>query len=706
MSSSAVNEVASTGSGSKISAHHQQRLAVVYIRQSTAYQVLHNQESTKLQYGLKQRAMDLGWAAHRVLVIDEDLSCSGASTEGRAGFQLLMAEVGLDHVGIIFGIEVSRLARSCRDWYHLLEICALFGTLISDADGIYDPRNYNDRLLLGLKGTMSEAELHILKQRMLAGKRAKAQRGELGMQVPIGYVRKPSGEVVKDPDEQAQATVALLFDQLAKLGSVRGVLCYLAENQIKLPVRVRSGPCRGELCWERPRLTTLQSLFHNPAYAGAYVYGRHITDPRARKAGRPHRGRISVQMGEWDVCLRDRLPAYISWEQFEANQKQMQENRNISRGVVRGGEPLLSGLVVCGRCENRMYISSSDGYHRYVCNLESSYYGGDLCQSLATRPVDAAVSEWVLRALEPASIEISLAAAAALEQERSRLATTWRQRLERAQYEVDRGMREYQLVEPENRLVKRTLERQLEERLADQQRLQEEHRRCLSMQPTVLTAAEREAIRRLATDIPSLWDAATTTIEQKKTIVRQLIERLRLTVVGNTERVLITIEWTGGHRTDTEVARPVGAFEQLSYYQELLGRIRLLRSEGKTHEQIAAQLNKEGWRPPRRRPTFNADMVRSLLSRSNQIIQSRLKHLRPGLRKHEWTLQSLAEKLDMPTMTLYTWLQKGRITARKVLVAGKRGVWVIRADATELKRLRALRVAGPTRRPRRRASTP
>jgi DNA invertase Pin-like site-specific DNA recombinase len=706
MSSSAMNEVARTGPGGKIGPHHRERLAVVYIRQSTAYQVSHHQESTKLQYGLKQHAMELGWTAERILVIDEDLGSSGASAEGRAGFQRLMAEVGLDNVGIIFGIEVSRLARSCRDWYHLLEVCALFRTLISDSDGVYDPCNYNDRLLLGLKGTMSEAELHILKQRMLAGRWAKAKRGELGMAVPIGYVRKPSGEVIKDPDEQVQATIALLFEQFASRGSVTRLLRHLVDNGIKLPGRIRSGPRMGELSWQCPNRRTLHNLLHNPAYAGAYVYGRRVNDPRAQKAGRPHSGKVVTKMSEWEVCLRDRLPAYISWEQFEANQRQLRDNQSRARGAVRHGEPLLSGLVVCGRCGHRMYVSFSGGYPRYSCCVEKVVHGGDLCQSLATQTIDATVAEWALRALEPASLEISLAAAAALEQERARLAGIWRQRLERAEHEIERGMREYQLVEPENRLVKRTLERQLEERLADQQRLQEEYRRWLSKQPTVLTAQEREAIQRLATDIPALWSAPTTTTEQKKIIVRQLIERVRLTVVGDTERVLVAIEWVGGHRTETEATRPVKSTKQLSYHERLIHRIELLRKEGNTYKAIATCLNKEGWRPPKRRKTFNEGMVYHLLSRSCPPTElPKLKHFQPRLSQHEWTVPALAEKLGMPTVTLHRWVQKENVTARKVLSEGGQGALVILADAAEIKRLRALRATSSARRPRRRSST-
>jgi hypothetical protein len=307
----------------------------------------------------------------------------------------------------------------------------------------------------------------------------------------------------------------------------------------------------------------------------------------------------------------------------------------------------------------------------------------------------------VIRALEPASLEISLAAAASVEQERTHLAKAWQQRLERAQYEVDRSMREYELVEPENRLVKRTLERQLEERLAAQQRLQEEHRRYLAKQPTALTEQEREAIRRLATDIPRLWNAPTTTIEQRQTIVRQLVERIRPTVVDNTERVLVEVEWVGGHRTTTEITRPVARLEQLSYYDKLLDRIRVLREEGNTHARIATQLNEEGWRPAKRRQTFNKGMMTALLFRLNPKPRSRPRHFQPQLRRHEWPLRVLAQKLGMSAITLYSWIRKGWVTARKVLGVGAQGVWVIRADAAEIERLRALRVAPKTRWPRR-----
>ena len=277
---------------SKVQPHHRDRTAIIYIRQSTLQQVQHHSESTKLQYALADKVQMMGWSKEQLLIIDEDLGRSGATAQGRPGFQKLVTEVSLDHVGIIVGIEISRLARSCKDWYQLLEVCSLFRTLIADTDGIYDPSSYNDRLLLGLKGTMSEAELHVIKQRMLAGKKAKAKRGELGMQLPMGYIKQLSGEVIKDPDEQAQSTIALIFSLFDKYRTLNAVLKYMVSNGIQMPYRERTGLSKGELSWHRVNRITLGNLLHNPIYAGAYVYGRRPTDPRKKQPGRPSTGQI------------------------------------------------------------------------------------------------------------------------------------------------------------------------------------------------------------------------------------------------------------------------------------------------------------------------------------------------------------------------------------------------------------------------------
>ena len=344
----------------KIHAQHRERSAMVYIRQSTMQQVEHHQESTRLQYALVERAVQFGWPRETVVVIDDDQGRSGAFIEGRPGFQRLVAEVGLGHVGLVLGVEMSRLARSCRDWHQLLEICAMFDTLLGDTDGVYDAGNFNDRLLLGLKGTMSEAELHILKARMLEGRRAKAQRGDLGKTVPMGYVRRPSGEVALDPDEQAQATIRLVFDLFERFRTVGKVMRYLVDHEVCMPVRLRSGPRKDELEWRRVNRMTLHTLFANPTYAGAYVWGLRPKDRRRQIPGRPGTGRRSADFEAAEVFLPDRLPAYISLERYRRNRSQLRANRAACSGVARSGQGLLSGLLICA-ADLRSLWAAHDG---------------------------------------------------------------------------------------------------------------------------------------------------------------------------------------------------------------------------------------------------------------------------------------------------------------------------------------------------------
>jgi DNA invertase Pin-like site-specific DNA recombinase len=430
----------------KIRARHCERQAVVYVRQSTVRQVEQNRESTRLQYGLADRACRLGWRREQILVIDDDLGRSAASALNRPGFQRLVAEVGLGHVGLVLGIEVSRLARSCRDWHQLLEMCALFDTLIGDADGIYDPSTYNDRLLLGLKGTMSEAELHILKARMHEGRRAKAARGELVLGLPRGYVLKPSGEVALDPDEGVQQVIRLVFAVFERRRSVSGVLRYLVDHDIQLPDRIRTGPNKGDIRWNRPSRATLSDMLRHPAYAGAYVYGRRHHDGRLRVPGQPHSGRrFRRDPQTWTVLQQGAHPAYIDWGTFERNQEQMAANRNRYPGIPRGGGALLGGLVACGVCGRRMFTGYNDDGHeaRYVCNQMAATFGAPRCQSISARPVDEHVSALMLSALAPSAIEVSLQVAEDLELERQQLHEQWKQRLERAGYETALARRRY-----------------------------------------------------------------------------------------------------------------------------------------------------------------------------------------------------------------------------------------------------------------------
>jgi len=681
----------------KIQAHHRDRLAAVYVRQSTVQQVHEHQESTRLQYGLTSRAQQLGWAADRVVVIDDDLGKSGTSAEGRAGFQRLVAEVSLDHVGIILGVEMSRLARSGKDWQHLLEICALFGTLLADLDGVYDPAQYNDRLLLGLKGTMSEAELHILQQRLHQGRLNKARRGELATSLPVGYVRHASGEVRRDPDEQVQAIVRLIFRKFEELGTLNGVLRYLVQHDLPVGFRVPSGPNKGELVWRRPNRMTLQNLLKNPIYAGAYAYGRRSIEPRRKQPGRPSTGRVVRSPAEWQVFLPDRVPAYITWDQYERNLARLRANqaRSDTVGAPRAGSALLAGLLVCGRCGARLSVRYDGRGPRatYACGRQRSDYGGDGCQSLVARPLDRYVTERVLAALEPATLELSVAAAQNLERERAELTQLWQQRRERAAYEAERAARQYRRVEPENRLVARQLEREWEEKLAVQQHLEEDFRRFEREQPRPLTAAEVAAIRQLATAIPALWDAPTTTPADRKEILRQVIERVIVTAVGATEQVAVTIEWVGGTRTEGHLTRPVARLEQLSYYPQLCQRLATLAAEGLSAWAIAERLNAEGYRPPKRRERFGPQGVQDLLRRLDLVPPQPRSSAHPELGAHEWEVRALARHLAMPEITLYSWIWCGWVSARRQEQPPHR--WILWADAAEVESLRERRQRPP-----------
>jgi DNA invertase Pin-like site-specific DNA recombinase len=683
----------------KVCGQHRDRQAIVYIRQSTLQQVERNQESTRLQYALVDRAFALGWPREAIVVVDDDLGRSGASMEGRLGFQRLVAEVGLGRVGLVLGVEMSRLARSCRDWHQLLEICALFDTLIADADGVYDPSNFNDRLLLGLKGTMSEAELHIIKARMLEGRRAKARRGELAKSLPAGYVARPSGEVIFEPDEQAQGVIRLIFDLFERLRSVGGVLRYLNEHNIQMPIRRKDGPTKGDLEWRRPSRATLHNLFNNPIYAGVYAWGARPVDRRRQKPGRPGTGRCVKAPDNVEVFLPDRLPAYISLEQFESTQAQIRANLPSAQGPVRAGSALLSGMVICGACGLRMQptYNNNGQVARYICNGMQMTYAEPICQSLKAAPVDEAVSRAILQSLEPAALEISLAVASDLEAERKSLDRQWQQRLERAQFEVDRARRSYASVEPENRLVARSLEKSWEEALASQARLMVDYDRFQRERLQAPSRTELEAIRNLTQDLPALWQATTTTQRERQEIVRLLLERVIIKMVDDTEHVEVTCHWHGGNQTMHKVIRPVARITALSSYPALIARMKELYEAGNSSRCIANILNDEGFVPPKRRNTYTPEMVRHRLVAAGIAKPQRKKPSASAMivrEPDEWTIRELAEAIGMPQATLYYWVACGRLSSRLVKQT-RRTVKLVTADAAMIADLKAIRASPP-----------
>jgi hypothetical protein len=569
----------------------------------------------------------------------------------------------------------------------------VFRALLCDYDGLYDPTDFNDRLLLGLKGIMSEAELHFLRGRLNEGRLNKARRGELFNHAPSGYVRVPDG-LALDPDEQAQAVVRLLFDQFECQGSLHGLLRYLVHHGIRLPVRPHAGPNRGQLEWHRPNRETLQNLLHHPVYAGYYRHGHRSVDPRRQVPGRPGTGRTHQPPEDCPVLLEGRCPAYITPERFWANQARLAANRARAdaAGAVRQGPSLLGGLLTCGRCGQRLLVcyAGRTSRLRYQCARAAIEYAAPLCQGLAGRGLDDLVAAQVLAALEPAALELSLAAADDLQQERARLHGVRQQEVERARYQAERARRQYDAVEPENRLVARELERRWEEALQEQRRLEEDYARFCRSQPEGLSATEREQIRSLAQDLPALWQAATTTAAERQRIVRLLVEEVVVAVQGDSERVEVTIRWAGGESSRHELVRPVRRYEQRADYSRLKMRIGELRQEGLTLEQVAVRLNEAGFRPPKRSATFNGGIVARLLAKGCRSgPRPRVLGGSGVLEAHEWLLSDLARHLGMPQPTLHRWIRVGWVQARKLPTPG--GHWVIWADADELERMARLR---------------
>ena len=679
----------------KLQAHHQDRLAFVYIRQSNPQQVLDHQESTARQYALVDLAIELGWSPDRVEVIDEDQGTTASTAEGRFGFHRLLAEVGLDHVGIILGIELSRLARCNKDWHQLIELCGIFRTLLADQDGLYDPTDYNDRLLLGLRGMMSEAELHIMQGRMYQAVLNKARRGDLYILPPIGYVKLPTGEFAIDPDEQAQNVIHLVFDAFDRRGTIRGVIRYLVEHSVKMPVRPHSGPNKGQLEWRHPTRDTVNTILTHPLYAGTYRYGHRQLDPRRKQPGKRHSGRVVMAPDDYHALIPGRCPAYISIERYERNQRRIAENqvRFSTKGPPREGAAMLGGLVFCGHCDTRMSVhyGKDKGTFQYTCRARINDCHGPMCQSVSGRVVDELVSEKILAALQPAALELSLSAADDLQQERRRLEQTWQQRLERARYDADRAGRQYQAVEPENRLVARTLEQQWESALSELQGVQQEYARFRQAHSSSLTDDEREAIRTLSQDLPAVWNASTTSAADKQRIVQILLNRSLVTVQDSTERVDVTLHWAGGFTSQHELIRPVRRYDQLADYERLIGRIQELRRESISFAGIAEQLNRDGFRPAKQAEKFHADLVGNLL-RGHAGSQPGPRSRPPNLvlEENEWLAIDLAPRIGIAKNTLLSWIKRGWVHVSRRL-PGFHGRVICWVDAAELKRLRRLR---------------
>jgi hypothetical protein len=522
----------------------------------------------------------------------------------------------------------------------------------------------------------------------------KAQRGEVFNHPPTGYVKLPTKEFALDPDEQVQSVIRLIFDQFDRSGTIHGLLGYLVDHGIRMPIRPHAGPQRGQLEWHRPNRVTLQNLLHHPIYAGYYRWGHRAIDPRRKVAGRPGTGRTLRSPKDCLVLLEGRCPAYITVGRYWKNQQQLEANRAraASLGAVRHGPSLLGGLLVCGRCGRRLlvqYTNAGSGL-RYSCCRGVTDYGEPLCQSLSGQALDTMIGEQVLAVLQPAALELHLAAAADVAQERQRLHQHWQQQVERARYQTDRAARQYQAVEPENRLVVRELERRWEGALQEQRRLEEEYERFCQTQPATLSASECAQIRALAQAIPELWHAATTTPADRQRLVRFLIEQIHVQVQGTTDQVSVAIHWAGGFVSEHRLVRRVARYDQMADYPRLHARIDELRRQGRSMAEVANCLNDEGFHPPKRAPHFTGSMVAGFLAKGGRSgPRPRALATTGMLAKGEWLLSDLARDLGMPSATLHRWRKVGWVQARKLPVAG--GHWAIWADSTERKRLARLR---------------
>jgi DNA invertase Pin-like site-specific DNA recombinase len=581
----------------KITTRHRERHAYVYVRQSTPHQVQHHLESQRNQYALVQRAIDLGWPAPRVHVIDADLGQSGQDSQ-RPGFQELVTAVSLGRVGLIVAYEASRLARNNTDWYTLLDIATVVGTLIADTEGVYDPCQYNDRLLLGLRGLLSEAELHVLRLRMEAGRQRQIARGTYQQTLPTGLVRLETGHVIKDPDRQIQHTLELVFARFVALGSCHKVMRSLRDDGILLPRRQLSGLHAGQVRWCQPTPATLGEILHNPAYAGAFVYGRRALEVPQRPG---KRRRVQRPMEDWQAIHHAAYPAYISWEQFLTNQARLADNASSfarrARGVPRQGQALLAGLVVCGRCGYQMRVVYKPRL-RYTCQAMADTYGASSCVHVDGASVDDAVTEAFFAALAPAELQLLDEVVAAQRADHARLARHYADQAARAQYEAALARRQYEAVDPDHRLVAAELEHHWELALQAVEDTREAAERFARQSLPDLPSQMQAQLRDLGRTLPDLWRKGHLKPEQKKELLRSLIRRvvIRRPFADTVEAKVV---WVSGAVSTLAVHPPLLRQSDRPNYEHFVERLLALGAAGYSEREIAQRLTQEGFRSAR-----------------------------------------------------------------------------------------------------------
>jgi DNA invertase Pin-like site-specific DNA recombinase len=671
---------------STISEQHLSRTAYVYVRQSTLAQVRHHQESTERQYALREKALELGWREPSVQILDRDLGKSGAQIAGREDFKTLVAEVSMGQVGAVFALEVSRLARSNLDWHRLLELCALTGTLVIDEDGCYNPADFNDGLLLGLKGTMAQAELHLLRGRLLGGKLNKARKGELRFPLPVGLCYDEDDRIVLDPDEEVQGAVALVFRLFHETGSAFAVVQRFAETSLRFPKRSYGGAWDGKLIWGRLTHGRVLSMLKNPAYAGMYVFGRYQYHRQIRPSGEVHQRMRRVPMADWRVRLEEHHEGYIGWDEYLKNQERLEKNRTnggemMLSGPAREGLALLQGLLLCSHCGRALtvrYMGNGGIYPCYLCNrLRRDGLARKDCVNFRSDLLDDAVAEEVLKALEPAQLELALAALEELEARDQTIGRQWQIRLERAEYEAALAERRYLEVDPSQRLVAATLERRWNAALLQWEELKKQAAQFRQQQARVATPEQKAKVLALANDLPRLWHAPTTQAKDRKQMLRLLIKDITVEKSSVPKHLLAHIRWQGNACSDLTVQLPPSMADRMRYPAEVVDRVREMARQ-LPDAAIAERFREEGYSSATGKP-YSTTIIR--------WIRFRYRIPSPALRRpEELTVAQVAKHFGVRPGVVYYWIERTHLQARRVNAGSP--YWIV-LNETDKQKLQA-----------------
>ena len=645
-----------------ITPQHLARKAVIYIRPSTPHQVVSHQESLRLQYALHERARQLGWPDEAIDIIDDDLGLTAASAVHREGFNTVVAQVTLEQVGLILSYDVTRLSRNCSDWYPLLDLCGYKGCLIADGDGIYDPATVNGRLLLGLKGTLSEWERHTMKARLTAGLIHKAQRGELALTLPTGLVRNGQGKVLKIPNQEAQARLALVFETFLQCRSASKVVDIFNRHDLLLPRRDRFG----DVLWKAPRVASVLSILKHPAYAGAFTYGRTRTVRREATQRRPSLTRLPQE--QWRICIPNVYPSYISWETYTQIQAMLKDNhaeydRNKTRGIPRPGKALLHGLVYCGACGHKMVVQYKGGT-RYICNYLRQQYHTPVCQYIAADPVDTRVVDAFFQALSPVELDVYAQALAKRQQQAERIATAQAQHLERLRYEAAYCERQFRHVDPAHRHVAAELEHAWElalQALKQAEAAQSQRAQAGTPPDDALAPTLQAAFRAIGQKLPELWSTDILSQAQRKTLLRCLIDKVVIQRARR-DQVHTRMIWRGGETTTFEVPVAVGALTDLPTAYEMAQQIRGLFAAGTSDDEMARQLTQHGYRSPSRPAVLPSTVkgIRLKLGLMQHRSQSHPRRIAGYL-----TVPQLAKALGISPHWVYHQIKRGTVVIER-----------------------------------------